>query len=398
MHIVDVNEFYSPSGGGVRTYVDRKMHLLAGMGHAMTVIAPGRETGVEERPGGGRVHYVKAPGMPFDRNYGLFWQAEPIDRLLDALDADVIENCSPWRPAWIVGRRGPGAPGRGRAITSFFFHNDNMEAYAKRLLAPIVGGRRVERSFAWYDRYVGRLLKGFDTVVTNGPALTKRLRARGTRVDATMALGIERGVFSPAHRDAAMRAELLAACGLPRSAHLLVALGRHHPEKRWPVVIDAVERAGAIAPVGLVLMGKGMQTRALERRVARSAHIRLFEPVYDRARLARILASADGFIHGNDAEPFGLVVSEALAAGLPLVVPDTGGAFEVAGPGYAETYRARDVGSAAAAIGRLFARDPIVLRAATAEAAATVRSDEEHAAALVAHYEGVIARRARTRG
>ncbi len=25
MRIVDVNEFYSPTGGGVRTYIDRKM-------------------------------------------------------------------------------------------------------------------------------------------------------------------------------------------------------------------------------------------------------------------------------------------------------------------------------------------------------------------------------------
>ena len=393
MRIVDVNEFYSPSGGGVRTYVDRKMRILAGMGHELVVIAPGRDDRVEERPGGGRVHYVRAPGMPFDRNYGLFWQAAPIDRLLDRLDPDVIENCSPWRPAWIVGRRGPSGRGRGRAVTSFFFHNDNMEAYAKRVLAPIASPMLIERRFAWYDRYIARMLGGFDTVVTNGPALTKRLAARGSRVDATMTLGIERGVFSPTHRDEALRAALLAECGLPPTGHLLLALGRHHPEKRWPMVIEAVERAAARAPVGLVLMGRGMQTPTLARRVAGNPRIRLFEPVDDRPRLARIMASADAFIHGNDAEPFGLVVSEALAAGLPLVVPDVGGAFEVAGPAYAETYRAREAGDAARAIGRLFARDPAGLRAAAAEAAGRVRSDEEHAAVLVSHYEGVIGAR-----
>src|SRR5579875_3562941 len=110
MRIVDVNEFYSPTGGGVRTYVERKMDLLAAMGHELIVVAPGRADGVDERPGGGRIIYVKAPGMPFDANYGLFWDAAPINRILDALDPDVIENCSPWRPAWIVGQRP-----RGRA-------------------------------------------------------------------------------------------------------------------------------------------------------------------------------------------------------------------------------------------------------------------------------------------
>ena len=54
MRIVDVNEFYSPTGGGVRTYVDRKMGILADLGHELIVVAPGREDRVEERPGGGR--------------------------------------------------------------------------------------------------------------------------------------------------------------------------------------------------------------------------------------------------------------------------------------------------------------------------------------------------------
>ena len=384
MRIIDVNEFYSPSGGGVRTYVDRKMGILAGMGHELIVIAPGRENGVDERPGGGRVIYVKAPGMPFDANYGLFWDKAPINRILNALDPDVIENCSPWRPAWIVGAR------EGRAVKSFFMHNDNMEAYAKRWLGGVASGEAIERGFAWYDRYLARLLAPFDTVLTNGPALTRRLAARGVRVDATMTLGIERSAFSPAHRDEGLRAALLAQCGLPPHAHLLVALGRHHPEKRWPVVIDAVERAGASLPVGLVLMGKGMRTKQLARRVASSPHIRLFQPVYDRPQLARILASADAFIHGNDTEPFGLVVTEALASGTPLIVPDVGGAFEVAAPEYAEVYRARDARSGADAIRRLFARDRPLLRRAAAVAAGKVRSDEDHAAALVGHYRRLI--------
>ena len=384
MRIIDVNEFYSPSGGGVRTYVDRKMGILAGMGHELIVIAPGRENGVDERPGGGRVIYVKAPGMPFDANYGLFWDKAPINRILNALDPDVIENCSPWRPAWIVGAR------EGRAVKSFLMHNDNMEAYAKRWLGGVASGEAIERGFAWYDRYLARLLAPFDTVLTNGPALTRRLAARGVRVDATMTLGIERSAFSPAHRDEGLRAALLAQCGLPPHAHLLVALGRHHPEKRWPVVIDAVERAGASLPVGLVLMGKGMRTKQLARRVASSPHIRLFQPVYDRPQLARILASADAFIHGNDTEPFGLVVTEALASGTPLIVPDVGGAFEVAAPEYAEVYRARDARSGADAIRRLFARDRPLLRRAAAVAAGKVRSDEDHAAALVGHYRRLI--------
>ena len=386
MRIVDVNEFYSPTGGGVRTYVDRKMTILGAMGHELIVVAPGREDRVEERAGG-RIVYVKSPGMPFDRNYGLFWDAAPIHALLDRYDPDVVENCSPWRPAWIVaGWRGTG---RRHAVRSFFVHNDNVEAYAKRWFRGVASPARIERAFAWYDRYQMRFLDQFDTVVTNGPAMTDRLRARGVRVDATMTLGIERAHFSPRFRDPDLRAALLHECGLPESAHLLLGIGRHHPEKRWPVVIDAVARAGATLPVGLILLGQGMATKALARRIGESPHIRLFRPTYDRARLAAVMASVDAYIHASDAEPFGLVGYEALASGAPLIVPDAGGMAALADPRYAESYAAGDAKSCAAAILRFFARDQAATRAAAAQA--TVMSDDDHATRLVAHYAALIA-------
>jgi alpha-1,6-mannosyltransferase len=389
MRIVDVNEFYSPTGGGVRTYVDRKMALLADLGHELIVIAPGKEDRIEERPGGGRIIFLESADLPFDKNYGLFWKSAPVTDWLDRLDPDVVECCSPWRPAWIVGQW------QGRAIKSFFMHNDNVSAYALRWFEGLASEERIERAFAWYSRYMGRFLGAYDTVVTNGPALVKKLAARGVRVDAAMPLGIEEGPFSPAKRDETLRANLLAQCDLPPDAHLLLGIGRHHPEKRWPMIVDAVERAGTDHPVGLVIIGGGVASRALEKRLAGSPHIRLFQPVYDRERLARIMASCDALIHGCDNETFGLVVAEALASGLPLIVPDDGGAAEIAKPHYAEVYRRRDAAACAAAIERLFARDQRILRHAARVAAAQVRTDRAHAIELVAHYAKVIAARDR---
>ncbi|MBB3587990.1 glycosyltransferase [Sphingomonas sp. BK481] len=392
MRIVDVNEFYSPTGGGVRTYIDRKMGILADLGHELIVVAPGREDRVEERPGGGRVIYLKSPGMPFDRNYGLFWDRAAIHRVLDELDPDVVECCSPWRPAWFVGDW-TGPDGQQRALKSFFMHNDNIAAYAQRWFAGFASHDRIERAFGWYSRYMNRFLTRFDTVVTNGPALEKRLRARGVRIDAAMPLGIERGHFSPRLRDEALRGRLLQQCGLPADAMLLIGLGRHHGEKRWPLVVDAVARAGTDLAIGLILFGTGSQSKAIARRIGGSPHIRMFAPVYDRERLAAIMASCDALIHGSEAEPFGLVASEAMASGLPLIVPDTGGCAEIADRHASELYTARDATAAAAAIARLFARDRGMLRRAAVVASAQVRSDHAHAVELVDYYAGLIAAR-----
>jgi alpha-1,6-mannosyltransferase len=385
MRIIDVNEFYSPTGGGVRTYLERKMGIMAELGHELIVIAPGREDKVEERPGGGKIIYVKAPRLPFDHNYGLFWNAEAVTRQLDALKPDLVEASSPWRPAWIVGQW------QSDAVRVFFMHNDNVAAYALRWFERLASHERIERACAWYSRYMSRFLDHYDAVVTNGPALEKRLRARGVRIDAAMPLGIERGHFSPVLRDEGLRAAMLAQCDLPPDGKLLLGLGRHHPEKRWDVVIDAAERAGAAMPVGLMLLGTGVQSRQLEKRIAGSPHIRMFRPVYDRERLARIMASCDALIHGSEAEPFGLVASEAMAAGLPLIVPDTGGCAEVADPMSAELYTARDAEAGAEAIQRLFARDPAMLRRAAITAAGRVRSDREHTIELMRYYAELVA-------
>ncbi|MHA6720166.1 glycosyltransferase [Sphingomonas sp. RS6] len=387
MRIVDVNEFYSPTGGGVRTYLDRKMGIMADLGHELIVVAPALEGGIEERPGGGRIHWVKAPPLVLDRNYCIFVKDEPVWELLDQLAPDIVETSSPWLPAWTVARW------KGDALKVYFAHGDLVGAYPQRWLDSVATPLQVEHAFAWYTRYMARFLQHYDAFVTNGPALAKRFSRRGLKVDASMPLGIERGWFSPELRDERLRVSMLAQLGLPPEGHLLLGLGRHHKEKRWPLVIDAVEAAANDLPVGLMLIGDGPQRRRLEEQIAGSPHIRIFRPVYDRVRLSRIMASCDALIHGSDAEPFGLVASEALASGLPLIGPDEGGFVEIADPLFAETYVARDTLSAADAIRRLFSRDPAILRHAARVAAGRVRSDADHAVELMAYYESLLERR-----
>lgn len=388
MRIVDVNEFYSPTGGGVRTYIDRKMAIMAEMGHELICIACGRDKEhVEERVGGGKVIYLKSPGLPFDKNYGLFSKREPIWRLLDELDPDVVETSSVWRPAWIVGKW------QGRALKSFFMHNDNIAVYPMRWLEGLAPPQQIEDACFIYAQYMNRFLGFYDTVVTNGPALEKRLKRRGVRVDLAMPLGIERSHFSPEMRDERLRAAILRQLDLPPEGHLLLGLGRHHGEKRWPMVVDAVERAGEKLPVGLMLIGTGPESKRIENRIAGSPHIKMFRPVYDRTALARIMASCDALIHGSETEPFGLVASESMAAGLPLIGPEEGGCAEVADPLTSELYHARDAADAALAIERLFAREPAILRKAAVVAAGRVRTDREHTIDLMNHYADLIAKR-----
>ena len=41
MRIADVSAFYTPTGGGVRTYAEAKLRAAATFGHEMILIVPG---------------------------------------------------------------------------------------------------------------------------------------------------------------------------------------------------------------------------------------------------------------------------------------------------------------------------------------------------------------------
>jgi alpha-1,6-mannosyltransferase len=107
--------------------------------------------------------------------------------------------------------------------------------------------------------------------------------------------------------------------------------------------------------------------------------------------LPDVVACADAFLHGSSAETYGLVVGEAIAAGVPLIVPSVGGAAELARAEYAEVYRAGDPADCAAAIERFAHRDQAGMRAAASHAGRTMVLDaERHFDGLFATYSGMV--------
>jgi alpha-1,6-mannosyltransferase len=385
MKIVDVCEFYAPQGGGVRTYIHAKLAIGARLGHEVTVIAPGLQDEVIEHPGGGKIIFAKSPSLPFDKKYGMFWDAAPVHAILDAERPDVLEASSPWRGAWIA------RSWQGEALRTMFMHHDPLSAWAYRWFDGVASRETVDRQFEWFWRYLRRMCSGFSFIVCASPSLQRRLTQGGIAGAINLPMGVDAGVFSPAHRNMSVRAELLARCNLPDNATLLLGIGRHTPEKRWPIVIDAVARVAAQRPVGFVLIGNGHQQALVIDHVSGNPHIQLLEPIRDRALLATIMASCDALVHGSAAETFGLVASEALASGLPLVLPDAGAVADIADPAFSETYTTGNARAAAEAIERLLDRDQHSLRSCTNRAAINARTLDDHFTELFDTYAGALA-------
>jgi len=144
------------------------------------------------------------------------------------------------------------------------------------------------------------------------------------------------------------RPELRESLGLGEEDVLVLSVGRLAPEKTFDTLIRA---AAADERLVLVIAGEGPERQALARLEGR---VQLLGEL-DEARLAEAYVAADVFALLSLHEPWGVVVNEAAASGLPLVLSDrVGAAYDLlrAGEnGYLVT--AGDVDAVAAALRRL---------------------------------------------
>ena len=379
MRIVDVCAFYAPSGGGVKTYVERKLRAGAQAGHEIIILAPSDSSQVVEA-GGGKIVMLPARRFPLDRRYSYFDDEASLHAMLDRLQPDLVEASSPWASAAMVARW------QGNAPRALIMHADPLSAYAYRWFGPILSRETIDRGFDWFWRHLRRLDESFDLVVSASDSLSQRLEAGRLKRVMTLPMGVEPGHFSPARRNETLRARLLERCGLRPDATLLLGVGRHAPEKRWPMVIDAVASAGFSTPVGLVLVGDGRDRGRVRRAAANNPHIQLLAPIHDRSALAELLASADALVHGCEAETFCMVAAEARASGLPVIVPDEGGASDQARSGGGLLYRAGQADSLAAAIIDFTRGGPAGHRRIAARLAPSVMTMDDHFDRLFSAY------------
>ncbi|WP_114227248.1 MULTISPECIES: glycosyltransferase [Sphingomonas] len=379
MRIVDVCAFYTPYGGGVKTYLERKLEVAAAHGHEMILLAPGREDGWNEVRPGAVIATLRNPELPVDRRYHYFADEEALHAALDHWRPDHIEASSPWSSATLVGRW------QGAATRSLVMHADPLASYAYRWFGKVAERQTIDRWFGWFWRHLRGLDGMYDLVVSANHSLSERLREGGLRNVATVPMGCEPNTFSPDLRDEPLREELLRRLGLPRGATLLLGLGRFAAEKRWAMVMRAVEQASATRPVGLLLVGDGNARPKLEKLAANCRHVTVGNPVRDRATLATLLASADALVHGCESETFCMAAAEARASGLPLIVPDFGGAASHYLAGAGQRYVAADRQSLSEAIVRFVDGGPTRARAMAAANTVT-RTMDDHFAELFARY------------
>lgn len=185
---------------------------------------------------------------------------------------------------------------------------------------------------AWRRKVKGavvpRIVRGASGALVTGTLARRSMVSRGApaeRVHVFANTIDAEGFGERADRLAARRPELREELGATADDVVVLSVARLEPEKGLDVLVRAVAEAGDPRLL-LVLVGDGPEREPLEK-LASELGVRLVL-AGDREweRIVEVYAAADVFALLSEREPWAVVVNEAAACGLPLVLSDRVGA------------------------------------------------------------------------
>jgi glycosyltransferase involved in cell wall biosynthesis len=297
---------YRPLVNGLATSVETFARAFRRAGHEVTVVAP-RYPGVPEREEG----VLRVPGVraPTHHAYVLplaWWPG--LARAVAALRLDLFHAQHPL----LLGAAAARWARRSKKPLVFTYHT-HYDRYAHYVPGPsrFVAHLATRQATAFANRA--------DLVIAPGPAVARALTAEGVRTRvAIVPTGVPLAPVPSGPRRAACRRSL----GLEEGAPLCLGLGRLAKEKNQAFLLSAFARILRNLPgARLILVGEGDDRSRLER-LARTLGIGdsvRFVGAVPHEAVGHYYLAADLFLFSSTSETQGIVVLEALAAGLPVV-------------------------------------------------------------------------------
>ncbi len=193
-------------------------------------------------------------------------------------------------------------------------------------------------SARWRDR-IRNAVAGLRTrVVVTASQARRRHYQRRTLIPARKVICIPLGVdarrFAP---DAGQRARIRQELGIKPAGRLVGVAGHFGREKGVDIAIEVFQRMLRENPhidASMVILGRGSSARTdfirdcIDPALARHIHMVGFQ-----RHPEHWFAACDLFLHAARCEAFGLVLVEAMACGLPVLAPATGGMLDIVSDG-----------------------------------------------------------------
>ena len=382
MRIGIFSESYEPVLNGVTVSILTLTKELKRLGHEVWVFAPGYsghkdiENKVFRFPS---LRTYKARDYPLAIPY-----LPRLQERVKSLNLDIIHTHTPFMLGWLGLR------------------------LAKRLNIPIIS-----TNHTWYTEYAHyfpltpvwvtqsflvRMLRRYynrcDGVVAPSRYIVDLLRGYGVRTPMYV---IPTANSLDTSRDQEARSRIRGEYGIPADARVLLYVGRLAREKNLDLLFEAFERlARKHGDIHLLLIGGGPHEagcRSMAARLECAGRI-AFTGYIPREKVAKYYSAGDLFAFPSTTETQGLVLAEALGAGVPCVAVRAGGSPEMIVDGEDSLLAEDSVDDFAGKIDRLLADRELMERfSARAIENASRFSPHEMALCMLEAYESVLARK-----
>jgi len=299
MRVAIVTESFLPSVNGVTNSVIKILESLKTEGHEAIIIAPTSPV----------VDYL---GFPVIKTTNFRFKSFPValplinlTSILRSFKPDVVHVASPF----LLGRQAL-AVSRRLSIPCVAVYQTDIAGYTSRyglgLLAA--AGRRVVKDI--------HRLADITLAPTNETA--KYLREIGVTRVAVWGRGVDTSLYYPQRRTSTAT-HVLRDRIAPNHELVVGFVGRIAPEKQVARFSEMFGLKNAV----FLIVGDGPERQSLESEFAE--HPVTFTGALHGEELATAYAAMDVFVHCGEEETFGQTIQEALASGVPVVAPASGG-------------------------------------------------------------------------
>jgi len=323
--LVDCNNFWSPSGGGVRRYHLEKMEYFKTRQDVKYVfIMHDDKTYTEQIAENTYIEHLRVPKVMGNWEYRYLRNRKLLSPILKRINPDVIEVGSPYFMPRMVNKIV--AEEKLKAKVFGFWHADFPVTYVKRFLSSMPNfisekGENVAWSYA--QKHYNKM-KG---IVASSKVIIKRMEANGMQDIHFVPLGVNEVLFHPDKKDQLLIDKMKA--GEPDRLFMFFP-HRFSNEKGLNLLLEAYPKICQKLkhdPV-LVLAGTGPYQPAVEKAASAYPHVHFIGFIKDKETMAKYFASADLGFALSAWETFGLSLVESLSSGLPLIGANDGAAKE----------------------------------------------------------------------
>jgi alpha-1,6-mannosyltransferase len=346
MKTLHLTNCWHPESGGISTFYRELLRQAEVERRQIRLVVPGAEDGVEPHGEYGLVYRVRGRSAPMSPGYRVILPAAyllpggRVRRILDEERPDLVECCDKYTLNYLA------ALLRIRCLGIRDYRPAVVGLTCERMdenVAGYVSGGPLARTFCrWYMQWLYFPMFDHHIAVSSHTAGELHEASFGHRKRRGVwirPMGADCGLFRPTRRDPAFRGWLEWRCGAPESAMLLVYAGRLAPEKNAGLLLDTMRLLEQRHPCQfhLIVAGDGPLRAEMEAAARRDlpGAVCFLGHLRSRDLLADIYANCDTLLHPNPREPFGIAPLEAMASGLPVVGPSTGGITSYAHAGNA---------------------------------------------------------------